>query len=51
MKISYRCQFVERDILSVVGHKKFKEEGKLLEAIIDYINERLHPIIICQLNL
>ena len=42
IKMSYLCNFVDRDILS----RRFKEEKGLLAAILGYIYDSLHPILI-----
>ena len=46
IKILCVCQFVDRDILNAVGDRKFKEEKRLLGAIVEYLNEWLHPTLI-----
>ena len=51
MKISYLCNFVDLYILNAVGYRRFKEEKGLLEAILGYVKDHLHPMLIKQLNM
>ena len=51
MKISYLYNFVDRDILNTVGYRRLKEEKGLLEAILGYVKDHLHPMLIKQLNM
>ena len=51
VKISYLYNFVDRDILNMVGYRRLKEEKGLLEAILGYVKDHLHPMLIKQLNM
>ena len=41
---------VDREILNTIGYKNINQERNLLAAILEYVNERLHPTMIKQLN-
>ena len=51
IKISYLCMFVDRVILNAISYRRFNQERDLLAAILEYVNERLHPTMIKQLNM
>ena len=51
MKISYLYNFVDCDILNTVGYRRFKEEKGLSEAILGYVKDHLHPMLLKQLNM
>ena len=51
IKISYLCKLVDREILNAIGYRNFNLERDLLAAILEYVNERLHPTMIKQLNI
>ena len=42
---------VDREILNVIGYRRFNQKKDLLAAILEYVNERLHPTMIKQLNM
>ena len=50
IKISYLCNFIDRYILNAVGYRRFIREKELLKAILGYVNDCLHPILIKQLE-
>ena len=51
MKISYLYNFVDHDILNMVGYRRFKEEKGLLEVFLGYVKDHLHTMLIKQLNM
>ena len=50
IKISYLCQFIDRNILNAIGYRRFSQERDLLVAVLEYVNDRLHPTMIKQFN-
>ena len=50
IKISYLCQLIDREILNAIGYRRFNQERDLLVAVLEYMNDRLHPTMIKQLN-
>ena len=50
VKIRYLCTFVDKEILNAIGYRNFNQERTLLAVVLDYVNERLHPTMIKQLN-
>ena len=41
---------IDREILNAIGYRRFNQERDLLAAVLEYVNERLHPTMIKQLN-
>ena len=50
IKISYLCQLIDREILNAIHYRRFNLERDLLAAVLEYVNDRLHPTMIKQLN-
>ena len=50
IKISYLCQFIDRQILNAIGYKRFNQEKDILAAVLEYVNDRFHPTMIKQLK-
>ena len=41
---------MDKEILNAIGYRSFSKEKDLLEAILGFVGERLHPTHIKQLN-
>ena len=50
MKISYLRQYIEKEIILDIYHKKFRKENELLDKILEYVYECLHPKLFTQFD-